>query len=189
MRFCLALAWLGLCVVNVAVAEEASVEGGAAISADSTRSTDPPDSTLVRTGSGWAWWNWPPIASAIAIAPLDGPQDILERSEIIADRIDALVAEAARLDTVASLWHARHIAMTAQLEVLEDLADIQLGGDLEFQQRTESVREDLLQTAAQIAVFARSDSALVGELTRLRAMSAAYLHRAEELRQQEENPR
>ena len=149
----------------------------------------PADTARARTDPAWAWWTWPPITAAIAIAPLDGPQDILEKDEIIADRIDALVDEAARLDTLAMAWQARSVAMTAQLEVLEDLADVQLGGDLEFQQRTESVREEVVQAAGQVATFAATRAALGDELIRLRSLSETYRQRAARLREEEESSR
>lgn len=79
--------------------------------------------------------------------------------------------------------------MGAQLEVLEDLADLQLGGDLEFQQRVENVREDVVQAAGRIAVLTNTRAALADEVALLRALSEDYRQRAARLREEEESPR
>ena len=146
------------------------------------------DTSLVSADPVWAWTRWPSIDVAITLAPLDGPQDILEKQEIVADRIDALVDETARLDTLAGAWQARHVAMGA-LEVLEDLADLQLGGDLEFQQRLENVREDALQAAGCVAIPLDARAALANEVALLRVLSEDYGHRAARLREEEEGSR
>ena len=131
------------------------------------------------------WRQWPPIDRAIALEPLDGPADILEKEEIIADRLDDLRAVAARHDSTHSIWSARHGATTARLEVLEDLADVQLGGDLQLQQRLESVREDAAVAEEWLDRLAAAGDALKQELARLEGLARSYQSRAEELRQEE----
>lgn len=160
-----------------------------AVAADTAQSMATADTSLVSADPVWAWTRWPSIDVAITLAPLDGPQDILEKQEIVADRIDALVDETARLDTLAGAWQARHVAMGAQLEVLEDLADLQLGGDLEFQQRLENVREDALQAAGCVAILLDARAALADEVALLRVLSEDYGHRAARLREEEEGSR
>lgn len=167
----------------------ASAVDGTDMVADSVLTTAADDTVGVLPDPAWAWRQWPPIGAAIAIAPLDGPQDILEKEEIVQDRIDALGAEFARLDTIASAWLARHVAMTAQLEVLEDLADLQFGGDLEVQQRLESVREDVQQAAREIERHTKVLQALQRESDRLRALAATYRQQAAQLRAEEESLR
>ncbi len=190
MRRCLLLGILWVCSAT-AVRGDASGAAASTAPADSSRKLAPAmaDTARLRTDPAWAWWRWPPVHAAIAIAPLDGPQDILAKEEILADRIDALVIESARLDTLAAAWQARSVAMTAQLEVLEDLADVQLGGDLEFQQRTGSVREEVVQAAEQITTFAATRTALAEELIRLRSLSETYRQQAAQLREEEESSR
>ncbi|MDA0337137.1 MAG: hypothetical protein O2782_18400 [bacterium] len=198
MRRCLLLGILWVCCA-AAVRGDASGATASTAPADSAQTSTPApadaptpavaDTARLRPDPAWAWWRWPPVHAAIAIAPLDGPQDILAKEEILADRIDALVIEAARLDTLAAAWQARSVAMTAQLEVLEDLADVQLGGDLEFQQRTGSVREEVVQAAEQITTFAATRTALAEELIRLRSLSETYRQQAAQLREEEESSR
>ncbi|MBT6145091.1 MAG: hypothetical protein HOH74_06660 [Gemmatimonadetes bacterium] len=171
--------------VAVGADSTATRDGDTAV--DSTRS--PAKDSPKREDPAWAWSRWPSIAAAVALAPLDGPQDILEKEEIIADRIDALDAETARLDTLTHAWQARSVAMTAQLEVLEDLADRRLGGDLELQQRVENVRGDVLQAGKRVTLFGEVHSALAIELLSLRNLSREYRQQAAQLRQEEENPR
>lgn len=181
---------LWLAAALVAVALPAFAQSGADSVADSAAADTavgaqrppPPDPVT-------AWSRWPEIDRAIALEALDGPQDILEKEEIIADRIDDLTAAQADLDTLATDWSARHLARSTQLEVLDDLASVQLGGDLELQQRVEGVREDVLQAAQQLARIDSSLRELAVEVARLRALSLDYRGRAARLRQQEEGHR
>jgi len=154
-----------------------------------------PDSSAVdgaaalRCDPLWTWQDWPPIGRAIALQELDGPADILEKGEIIADRLDGLAREESRLDSVGTTWKARHLAMTAQLEVLEDLADVQLGGDLQLQQRIERVRDDALEAEERVVRVTASAEALETEALRLRDLAGDYRRRAEDLRRREEGSR
>ena len=152
-------------------------------------STAVDDASTLRRDPLWAWQDWPPIGRAIALEKLDGPADILEKSEIIADRLDGLVREETRLDSIGATWGTRHLALAAQLEVLEDLADVQLGGDLQLQQRIDRARDDALDADDRVARVSASREALQAEALRLRDLAADYRRRAEELRRQEEGSR
>lgn len=160
-----------------------------AAAASAVDSTDAAADSTISSHPAWAWRLWPSIGPAIAIAALDGPQDIVEKEEILADRIDALALENTRLDTLAGAWQARQLAMTAQLEVLEDLADMQLGGDLEVQQRLESVRQDIQQATREVEFHLDVQRALRSEIDRLRSLAATYRQRAAQLRAEEESLR
>jgi hypothetical protein len=160
------------------VADSTQADTAAVAAADST-TADP----------SFDWTRWPDIAAAIALQPLDGPEDILEKQEIIDDRIDDLTARGGALDTLAGAWTDRHRAMSTQLEVLDDLAEVQLGGDLEFQQRIESVREEVLQAAQQMTRIGSARRQLEAEVARLRALADDYRDQALRLREQEESDR
>jgi hypothetical protein len=150
--------------------------------------TPPGDSAGVRLRLDplWTWATWPDIGPAIALETLDGPADILEKEEIIADRIDALVAEDGRLDTVEITWRDRSLALAAQLEVLEDLAGLQIDGDLESQQRLDAIRQDLLEAQRLVARVEGSRAGLSQQLVKLQALSLDYRTRAARLRTREE---
>jgi hypothetical protein len=136
-----------------------------------------------------AWKRWKEIVRAIEPGDLDGPQDILEKEEIIQDRVDDLAAEDERLAGTRSQWRGRLQAALVQLEVLDDLAEIQLGGDLQLQQRLENVREDVRRGSEWLKRIDESRGELATEMKRLRELARGYLNRAEELRRQEEGPR
>lgn len=152
---------------------------------DSTRAAV--DST--RLGPDWSWARWPAIDAAIRLQPLDGPRDILEKEEIIADRLDALAREQTRLDSIAAGWDQRRVALSAQQEVLEDLADLQLGGDLDLQRRIEAVHDDSRQADEQYVRLATISEALQRELARLQTLSHDYRDAAARLRDEEEGLR
>ena len=157
-----------------------------AIDSNLTTAADP---STVTVDPLLAWTAWPDLSRAIALEILDGPQDILEKEEIIADRIDALAAEGARLDTLAEAWGARHLAMSTQLEVLDDLAEVQLGGDLELQQRLESVRQDVEQASSRLQHIGDARLRLTGAHAQLDSLARDYRERAARLRAQEEGDR
>ena len=157
--------------------------------ADSSSSDRRPATATAPVDPTTAWKGWMDIARAIAPDPLDGPGDILEKEEIIQDRVDDLAAEEERLARTGSQWQGRHQAASVQLEVLDDLAEIQLGGDLQLQQRLENVREDIRMADEWQRRIDESRRELATEMKRLRILAREYRNRAEELRRQEEGPR
>ena len=137
----------------------------------------------------YAWTTWKDISRAIALRPLDGPDDILEKTEIIEDRIDDLFKEHQHLQEAIDEWKNRHQSLEIQLEVLEDLAEVQRGGDLQLQQRMHSLREDLRKAAQRRSVLGKSLQKLEGELARLRELVKQYQQQAEAIRRREEESR
>ena len=136
-----------------------------------------------------AWRQWKRINRAIALEELDGPDDILAKEEIIEDRIDDLTEEDARLQQNASQWDARHEATSVQLEVLDDLAEMQLGGDLQLQQRIDDVREQIREAAQWLERFGSSREDLALEVASMRKLADKYRQTAEEIRTREEGHR
>lgn len=144
------------------------------------------DSTDRRTADPvWAWKRWKDIDRAVALRPLDGPQDILEKSEIIADRLDALGREGKRLQGMLKLRSDRHASLEIQVESLEDLADVQRGGDLQLRQRVHNLRADLRKAAQRMRFIETSLKEMGRERQRLEGLLASYEQKAEALRRQE----
>jgi prefoldin subunit 5 len=137
----------------------------------------------------YAWTTWKDISRAIALRPLDGPDDILEKTEIIEDRIDDLLKERQRMQEAIDEWKNRHQSLEIQLEILEDLAEMQRGGDLQLQQRMHSLREDLRKAAQRRSVLKKSLHELEEELARLRELVKQYQQQAAAIRRREEENR
>ena len=135
------------------------------------------------------WTTWKDLSRAIALRALDGPEDILEKAEIIEDRIDDLASEHKRLKETAKEWKNRHQSLEIQLEVLDDLAEIQRGGDLQLQQRLHNLRVDLRKTAKRRTAFETSLKDLEEELGRLTKLLQHYQDKAEAIRRREEGSR
>ena len=133
----------------------------------------------------YAWTIWKDLSRAIALQKLDGPGDIVEKADIIRDRIDDLTAERLRLATALEEWSDRHESLEIQLEVLEDLAKVQLGGDLQLQQRMHHMRERHSMATDRKKALAGSIRALDVEVKRLTDMAKAYKQEANELRRSE----
>jgi len=158
----------------------------AAGKADSARA----DSARARPlDPAYAWKAWKDLSRAIALRPLDGPDDILEKAEIITDRLDDLRQERKALQTELEKWKDRQQSLELQMEVLEDLAQVQRGGDLQLQQRLHGLREDLGRAARRIGVLKGALGELDEELSRLDGLAAAYARKAAELRRREEENR
>ncbi len=136
-----------------------------------------------------AWLGWPAIDRAIQLNELDGPTDIHEKAEIIADRLDDLQREQVGLDSLNLVWEARLVALSTQLEILEDLADVQLGGDLQLQQRIETIRDDAEEAQQWLERVTRARKLLVPLITQLRTHAEDYTRRADQLRRLEEESR
>ena len=147
--------------------------------ADSTRALDP----------AFAWTGWKDLQRAIALRPLDGPEDIIEKKEIIEDRLDDLAKEQDQLNRQAEEWQSRAQSLSIQLEVLDDLAELQRGGDLQLQQRLHTIRTDRRKAADRYKAYIKSLDELSGESQRLRALAAQYTQRADAIRRHEEKVR
>ena len=147
------------------------------------------DSTRASRDPAFAWLSWRDLTAAITLRELDGPDDILEKSDIIRDRLDALRAEQIRLTSAMAEWTDRQGSFAIQIEVLDDLAKVQRGGDLQLQQRLHNMREGRRVAAQRVQGLTRSLSLLKVELTRLQDLLQEYNRTAEHLRRQEDENR
>lgn len=137
----------------------------------------------------YEWQTWMDLSRAIALRPLDGPEDISEKAEIIEDRSDDLRREQQQLKTALEEWQTRGQALELQLEVLEELAQVQRGGDLQLQQRQHGLREELGRARRRLRVFRTAGGELAGELERLEKLAEEYREKAAALRRREEESR
>ncbi len=137
----------------------------------------------------YIWKTWTDLSRAIQLRRLDGPEDIMEKADIIRDRIDDLSEEREKLTTARQEWSDKNDALEIQLEVLEDLAKVQLGGDLQLQQRMHRMREGRNVAANQLELLTRSISELDIEVGGLTEMVTEYKKQAAELRRREAESR
>ena len=86
------------------------------------------------------WRSWHPIEAAISVAPLDGPEELKEKAEIIADRQDALTRERVRLaPQCLEIGKALRGALQ-QLEAVRGLASVRRSRDVLLRQRQQALR-------------------------------------------------
>ena len=133
----------------------------------------------------WRWKAWPDLDRAIALRPLDGPEDILEKADIIADRLDTLAGEGRGLEKRLEGWKQRHAGLEVQTESLEDLAAVQRGADVQLQQRIHALRADLRHAAQRRRLLRAVLAALRREEARLHALFENYRSKAAELKRRE----
>jgi len=131
------------------------------------------------------WQGWKDIGPAIELKELDGPEDVVEKADIIRDRIDALAREQARLVAAREEARARVRAIEAEREHLEDLASMVAKTDQAARQRRHGLHERLQRARRRLAVVAGSLEALAAEVGRLRALDESYRERARQLREEE----
>lgn len=162
----------------------------AAVQVDSGQGPARSDSTHPqRVDPACAWKTWKDLSRAIGLRPLDGPEDILEKAEIIEDRLDDLRQEQGKLEASSKEWTDRRQALEDQLEVLADLAEVQQGGDLQMQQRLDGLRQNLREAVQRLGIVAGSLGDLQKELDRLTVLVKQYKDKAEELHRREEKDR
>ena len=186
--------FLLLCLM---AAEVEAAGRSAAVEADSAevnpaalRDSSRVDSTrLVNVDPALAWQGWKDLSRAIALRPLDGPGDILEKAEIVQDRIDDLQEERRKIEEVGEEWEERRQGLELQREMLDDLAELQRGGDLQLQQRMHGLREELGKASRRLRILEGSLGDLGRELDRLNGIVKQYAEKAEDLRRREEEER
>ena len=142
-----------------------------------------------RSDPALVWKTWKDISQAIALRPLDGPDDILEKAEIIEDRIDDLREEEEKLKASSKEWEERRQSLELQLEVLDDLAEVQRGGDLQLQQRMHSLRGDMGKAGRRIRVLTEALEDLDEELDHMTGLVVEYGEKSADLRRREEERR
>ncbi len=132
--------------------------------------------------SATAWKRWKNIDAAIALRPLDGPGDIIEKAEIIDDRADELDGEKIRLNNEIDTHSKKLANLRNQREILRDLADIQMGGDRQTRQRLQDLAERIRGGENQLKRRRESVLALGKELARMKNLAAMYREKARLLR-------
>lgn len=132
-----------------------------------------------------AWKEWKNIDAAIALRPLDGPEDILEKVEIIQDRIDELEREKIRLDKEMEVNHQKLENLRNQREVLYDIAEIKQGRDSQTRQRLNDLAERIRMEEKLIKLRRQSSLELEKEFTRMKKMANDYREKARLLKLEE----
>ena len=132
-----------------------------------------------------AWERWPDIEPAVELRDLDGPDDIVEKAEIIEDRVDELVREGSRLSAEIDLYGEKLDALRTQHEVLQELAEIRMGGDTQMRQQVQDLAQRIRRQQSERARRAASLAALDAERLRLAGRAVEYRERARLLRIEE----
>jgi hypothetical protein len=135
--------------------------------------------------SATAWKRWKNIDAAIALRPLDGPGDIIEKAEIIDDRTDELSSEKIRLNKEIDFQQKKLVNLRNQREVLQDLADIQMGGDSQTRQRLQDLAERIRRGEILLKLYRESILELENEFARMKKLAAMYREKARLLRLKE----
>jgi len=131
------------------------------------------------------WRSWKSIEAAIALAPLDGPEDIREKAEIIADRLDELKREETRL-TQESEQNAQMVrSLHNQREILRNLAELQQGRGAQDPQQLHELTERIQQQEQLLKRRKKSLNDLRGETDRLQRLLEEYKQKAASLQQKE----
>jgi chromosome segregation ATPase len=132
-----------------------------------------------------AWKNWKSIEPAIALRDLDGPEDIVEKAEIIEDRIDELTREKARLEKQAASADQKIQTLSNQRQVLQDLADVQMGGDTQTRQRLQDLAERIRREKGLQRLRKGTIRELKSELSRMINLAGKYREKAREIKVKE----
>jgi prefoldin subunit 5 len=135
--------------------------------------------------SVWAWKRWKDISRVIELRPLDDPSDILEKAEIIDDRIDELTREKSRLEKWLSDLRRQDQTLREQRSLMQELGEMNQGGDFQTRQRIHELTDRISQGEGLIAAIRKSLDELQAETNRLRVLSAEYRRVAEQLRLRE----
>jgi len=132
-----------------------------------------------------AWRRWKDIHKAIEIRPLDVEADILEKVEIIDDRIDALEREKKRLENERRAGEQRLQSLLNQREVLKDLTETRQGADVQTSQRLHDLTDRIQREEALAGRRKSSLEDLAKEMENLRNLEIGYRARANSLRHEE----
>jgi hypothetical protein len=128
-----------------------------------------------------AWKRWKSIEAVVEVRPLDGPDDIIEKAEIIEDRVDELKGEQARLELEADLNRQKLGSLRSQREVLQDLAEIKPAGDPQTRNRLNDLAERIGREERRLKMRRQSVDELEEELIRMRGLAVEYREKAENL--------
>ena len=132
-----------------------------------------------------AWQRWKSIDSAIELRPLDGPEDIIEKAEIIEDRVDALTNEKTRLEAEIELSRQKLQTLNDQRDTLQQLDEIKQGGDMQIRQRLHDLTDRIQREQNLLEKRVESVGELCVELARMRELAAEYREKARLLKLEE----
>lgn len=142
------------------------------------------------TGRAWAddpqaWRQWKPIAAAVAIDPLDGPEELLEKAEIIADRRDALQREQGRLTPECAAVDEGLRSIAQQIEVTEEIVTLRGGRTTVLRNRLHTLRGRKRDLYNRLRVCRANLSAIEAAAAALTTQYEDYVQRIEALRVEE----
>jgi chromosome segregation ATPase len=135
-----------------------------------------------------AWAKLPDISKAIALRPLDDPADIIEKAEIIEDRIDALVKEKERLAKWIQEIEATQQQLQEQRRILEEVAELHRRSDSSFRQRRAQLTERISHNRTLLESLQKSCHDLQVEIERERRQAEDYRKKSQHLKMQENKP-
>lgn len=131
------------------------------------------------------WKQWKSIDAAIALRPLDGPEDIIEKAEIIEDRVDAFAKESRRIDQEIEGTAGTLQTLRLQREVLMDLSEIKFGPDAQTRQRLHDLIQRIQIHESRLKKLKQSNAELQKEHIRWKTMAIQYREKARQLRLKE----
>lgn len=132
-----------------------------------------------------AWQRLPSIEAAIAVDPLDGPEEITAKAEIIADRRDALLAAQAKLARDCGEIGEAAAGVRRQTEALRDLASVSGGRELKLRQRQQDAHARQREMDRMLRTCAESKAGIEMLLARTAALLEEYMKRAHTVRREE----
>lgn len=132
-----------------------------------------------------AWRQWKPIAAAVAIDPLDGPEELLEKAEIIADRRDALQREKGRLTPECAAIDEGLRSIAQQIEVTEEIVTLRGGRTTVLRNRLHTLRGRKRDLNNRLRVCRANLSAIEAAAVALTTQYKDYVQRIEALRVEE----
>ncbi len=128
--------------------------------------------------SATAWKRWKDISAAIALRELDGPDDIIEKAEIIDDRVDELRRENERLKKEILKRRQRLDGLLSQKDSLQGIADIKMGGDFQMRQNLSDISDRIQATTGQIEAYGNSQAELEKQINRMSKLAMSYREKA-----------
>lgn len=127
------------------------------------------------------WKSWKSIDAAIALRDLDGPEDIVEKAEIIEDRIDELKDEEKELGKGLVDAKSQLTSLKSQKDVLQGLADVKMGGDQQTRRRLQELTHRIRQKEKEVKLRLEAGGELDKEIDRLTEMAVQYREKARQL--------
>ncbi|RME03780.1 MAG: hypothetical protein D6812_04925 [Deltaproteobacteria bacterium] len=122
-----------------------------------------------------AWKAWKDIGKAIELSPLDGPEEITEKIEIIEDRIDALEGVRSALTAEQRTLEEERDALALKIAELQKVIDMRSRTDLLLQRRLQSLKSQRAALSPRIERLEETLGELAAEVARLRNLRQRYV--------------